>query len=460
MRAIFTNIEVNWPLIAIPVAVFIFSIIALFWLRKMAFNRLAKWSSKVNWPVGNSLIPSLKSPLGLLCLIISLYLAVAVANIPGNWKTPAGHSLWSLFIVAITVTLINLVGQIISFYGRKFNIPQRAVVITRNIVRIVIWVVAILVILGIWGIPISPLLLLIAIIILIAVVVFRDVAPNLFASFQIVATQEIKIGDYIKLDTAEEGYITEISWSKTRLKALDESIVFIPNNILIRHKVINYGHPLKKALEPFYFNTQTHMTELTGLKVRNLKEMADTLKNVPDSVIYYHTHHFLEEHQYLIPELYNDFSRWIREALDNAALAEKVANLTVYEFKSLDAFKHKLINTIEDYLAHDHYQREAIRGREFYFLNSVSVMLPTVYVAHDLREFVEALRKISPASLYFHVYESRLRLGQGSNDFAVWLEKSLEEPDLSREIARIDPYTFTLEGLRSSLIQIIEKRIK
>ncbi len=68
-------------------------------------------------------------------------------------------------------------------------------------------------------------------------------------------------------------------------------------------------------------------------------------------------------------------------------------------------------------------------------MKSVSVILPTAYVAHDLREFVEALRKISPASLYFHVFESRLRLGQESNDFSIWLEKSLEEADLSQEIA-------------------------
>ncbi len=93
-------------------------------------------------------------------------------------------------------------------------------------------------------------------------------------------------------------------------------------------------------------------------------------------------------------------------------------------------------------------------------MKSVSVILPTPYVAHDLREFVETLRKLSLGSLYFHIFESRLRLGRATNDFSVWLEDSLDEREMADRIARLDPYSSTLEGLRSQLIQLIEKRIK
>lgn len=459
MRTTFDYIIIHWNSIVIPLAVFVVSIIALFWLRKLALDWLENWAKKINWPIGNTLIPSLRSPFSILCLILSVFLSVAVTDIPLEWKVPVSNGLWSLFFVAIAITLINLAIQSISFYSRKFNITKRKTSIILNIVLVVILAVALLTILGIWGVPTSPVLLLIVVIIMIGLIAFRDAAPNLFASFHIAATQEIKIGDYIKLDTTE-GYVIEISWNTTHLKSLDGSIVLIPNNILIRHKIINYGRPLKKASEPFYFNTQTHMAELTGLKASTLEELVEVLKKAPDSVIYYHTHHFLEEHQYLVPELSNDFSRWVKEGLDNDTLAEKLADLNIFELKTLTLFKEKLVYTIEEYLQKNQYQREAVKGREFYFLESVSVLLPTSYVAHDLRELVESLRKISPASLYFHIFESRLRLGGELNDFAVWLDKCMAESELSREVARIDPYTLTLEGLRSSLIQTIEKHIK
>ena len=120
--------------------------------------------------------------------------------------------------------------------------------------------------LDIWGMPTTPLLLLIVVAVLAAALALRNAAPNLFAGFQLSATQQIKVGDYIKLETGEEGYVTEISWNNTRIKALDESIVIVPNNRLLQHTVINYGRPLKKAKEPFRFYSRTHLTELTGLR--------------------------------------------------------------------------------------------------------------------------------------------------------------------------------------------------
>ncbi len=101
MRTIFDYIVANWPLIAIPVAVFIVSIIALFWLRKIALDWLEKWSKKINWSVGNTLIPSLRGPFSILCLILSIYLGLAVADIPGSWKIPVGNGLWSLFVALL-----------------------------------------------------------------------------------------------------------------------------------------------------------------------------------------------------------------------------------------------------------------------------------------------------------------------------------------------------------------------
>jgi small-conductance mechanosensitive channel len=460
MRTIVDYLAANWKLIVIPLAVFVFSLIALFWLRKIALGYLGRWIKRNGWTEDNILMQAIKGPSAIFCLILSIYLGLTVSILPDNLKGPLGHLIWTLFILALTLGLLNLTRGLILLYGRKFNLPARAVELTHNIARIAILVVVILIILDIWGVPTSPLILLIAVLILIAILAFRDAVPNLFASFQIAATQEIKIGDYIKLETKEEGYVTEISWNATKLRALDGGLMLVPNNQLIHRKIINYGHPLKKAREPFYFNTRAHMAELTGLKARNLSELADILKKAPEAVIYYHTHHFLEDHQYLIPELSNDFAIWVKDALDNEVLAEKLANVNTFEFTSLGVLRDRLVSIIEESIGGGPVYREVVPGREFYFMKSISVILPTAYAAHDLREFVEALRKISPGSLYFHVFESRLRLGKGLNDFSIWLEVNMDEAELSREIARIDPYNYTLEGLRSVLIQVIEKRIK
>ncbi|MDM7940425.1 MAG: DUF5752 family protein, partial [Methanothrix sp.] len=81
------------------------------------------------------------------------------------------------------------------------------------------------------------------------------------------------------------------------------------------------------------------------------------------------------------------------------------------------------------------------------------------YTANNLREFAEILRKISIRSLYFHIFEARMRLGVQDNDFSQWL-RSIGEDKLADEISRLDPYNMTLENLRRKIIRMVEDRAR
>jgi hypothetical protein len=221
----------------------------------------------------------------------------------------------------------------------------------------------------------------------------------------------------------------------------------------------NYGRPIKSATYPLRFSTRLHLKELTGLKATDLRELVDILKQAADSVVYYHTHHFLEEHQYLTPEPANDFALWVSDALSNEVLGERLASIDTFDFPNMGGLKTQLVNVIEDYLAKSPDRGKAPGGREFHFIRSRSFTLPTPYVAHDLREFVEVLKKITIDSIYFHIFDARLRLEKGTNDFSIWIKDCLGEEELAGEIARLDPYLYTLEALRSKIIQLVEKRI-
>ncbi len=393
-------------------------------------------------------------------LILGVFIAIQVSVATPQVKGIITKALGILFVLSLGWLVINLCGQLLETYLPRLKVRWPTISLAKNVTSAVTVVVCALIILDIWGMPTSPLLVLIAVGILAAALAFRNAAPNLFAGLQLSTTQQIKVGDYIKLETGEQGYVTETTLYNTRIKALDESIIIVPNNRLLQFTVVNYGHPLKKAAEPFRFHSRTYIKELTGLKAKSLRELVDTLKKVPDSVIYYHTHHFLEEHHYLIPEPSNDFAVWVNDVLGEEVLGERLASVNTFEFPSLGILRERIVVIIEEHLAGGSNSREAMPGREFCFMKSVTLVISTPYVANDLREFVEALRKISLGSLYFHVFESRLRLGRGLNDFTIWLQDSLKEAELGEEIARLDPYTYTLEGLRSAFIQLIEKRIK
>lgn len=217
----------------------------------------------------------------------------------------------------------------------------------------------------------------------------------------------------------------------------------------------------QKAKEPFRFFTRLHLKELTGLKATDLPTLVSLIQTVPGSSIYYHTHHFLQQHQFLSPEPPNDFAYWVSEALGEDPLGEKLASIDTVQFHTIRALREKLAETIESHLKTNprSAQRTAPDGEPFYFMKSVSFILPTPYTATTLKEFAEILKKISVYSLYFHIFEARLRLEQPTNDFALWLKENLKEEKLAQQVEFLDPYTHTLESLRGKLIALVEKRI-
>ena len=450
----------KWALLAIPVAVFLAVLIAGLWLRRMAYSALGRWAKRTKWAGDEILVRATRAASILWCLIIAIYLALEVSAIPPDWKLPARLVLLSLLVISLALAAHQFAMGILELYLGRLKVEARPKTMVRNITTAAIVVVALLIFLEVWGVPTSPILLIIGIVVVVLALAFRDTVPNLFGALQLSATGQIKAGDYIRLETGEEGYVMDIGWRQTSIKAPDESLILIPNNRLVHTTVINYGRPLKTAKEPFHFSTRSHLKELTGLKAGNLWELVDIMKKSPDSVIYYHTHHFLEEHHYLTPEPANDFALWVSDVLGDEVLGEKLASVDTFSFASLAALRERLVSIIEEHLATETERRNAPEGREFYFMKAVSVVMPTPYLAHDLREFAQVLHLLSLGSLYYHIFEARLRLGRPTNDFSIWLERSLDEGELAERVSRLDPYNYTLEGLRSTLIQLIEKRIK
>jgi len=218
---------------------------------------------------------------------------------------------------------------------------------------------------------------------------------------------------------------------------------------------------LIKAKEPFRFCTRLHLSELTGLRATTLGQLLALIKEVPGSSIYHHTHRFLQQHQYLSPEPPNDFAYWLTGILGEDELGERLASIDTIQYSTIRDLREKIASTIESYLGENPLaeMKFASAGEEFHFIKSVSFILPTNYVARDLNEFAEILKKITIDSIYFHIFEARLRLEKPTNDFSFWIENSLGDGKLAEIISSFDPYTSTLEDLRKKIIRIIERRI-
>ena len=203
----------------------------------------------------------------------------------------------------------------------------------------------------------------------------------------------------------------------------------------------------------FRFRTTLTQTLLLGRKARNMRELRQGIAEVPDASIYHHTHRYLQQHHYLSPEPPNDFAYWVAEVLNDSPLAEAISSIDVVAFDSLPALRRALLEAFPaggppaDGMGH------CPPGTEFHFMASRAFVLSTRHVARDLPEFLDALGRVSVGSLYHHIFESRLRLGKGENDFSRWF-RDAGYPALAARVARLDPYSYTLEGLRNEILTL------
>jgi len=452
-------LRVNWLSIAVPVLVFFGVFFISLWLRRIVYSALERWLKERRAEIGKIAISITKNPFLHWLLILGLYIALQVSVLAPQWKSLGGKILASIFIAYFGWILIRLSREFIYLYLNKAKAPDRAIIATTSITQVTIIVVGVLILLELWGAPMAPILIAVVAAIVVAILVLRDVFPGMLFSFQLTQGRQIKSGDFIRLESGEEGYVEEITWRNTQIKTLDGNTIIIPNTKLVKTTIINYGKPVKITTEPFRFSTRLHLKELTGLKASNLSQLVSRLKEVPDAVIYYHTHSFLEEYQFLTPEPANDFALWVEEALGYEILAERLASIDTFEFPTIGALRQRIIGVIQDFLAGVTNEREAPQDNEFHFIKSIDVVLPTPYVAHDLQEFIDILRKISINSLYFHIFEAKLRLQRGTNDFSIWLEDCLGEKELAEQVARLDPYNYTLENLRETVIQLCKEKL-
>ena len=206
----------------------------------------------------------------------------------------------------------------------------------------------------------------------------------------------------------------------------------------------------------FQFSSSASLERLTGRKASNLKDLLDLIKTCSASSIFYHTFSaFLKLREAQVP--YNsDFAIWVARMLNERSLAEKLTAIDLSEHNTLESLRKRLIQLIDHHIKENPLSRKKIADEPFYLHDVTRVVYLTDHFAYDLTSFREVLTKVSMYSVYFHYIESRLHSQLMTDDFSAWIEESLEMPSLAEKIMQIDISVYTLEGLRSRILQLID----
>ncbi len=116
--------------------------------------------------------------------------------------------------------------------------------LVENVTRIVIIVAAVMIVLSIWKINITPIIASAGIAGAAVAFAAKDTIANFFGGISVFVDKPFKIGDYIVLDKGERGEVVAIGVRSTRIKTRDDVQITIPNSIIANTKVINESAPI------------------------------------------------------------------------------------------------------------------------------------------------------------------------------------------------------------------------
>ncbi len=318
-----------------PVIYFLWVTILLF-IKKIVFVRIEKFASRTKSQVDDILLSALNFPLVLLIFVSGVFILERVSPLLTDSEVSRYFSiaLRTTTIIAIVIFLDRLFNNLIQTYSKKVDILKTSGGVVRTFVRIIVIVLGLLILMDSFGVSITPLLASLGIGSLAVALALQPTLENFFSGIQIIVDKPIKIGQFIKLDSGEEGYVAKVGWRSTWIRMLPNNVVVIPNKILVSSKILNYYYPETEmaVLVQVGVHYEADLKRVEKVTIEVAREVMKTVQGgVPgfEPFIRYHT--------------FNDFS------IDFTVI------LRAKEFVDNYLIKHEFIKRL-----HERYNKEGI----------------------------------------------------------------------------------------------------
>jgi small-conductance mechanosensitive channel len=218
-----------------------------FVLEKIVLAELRHIAKKTPWKGDIVIINSMRGMVIIWLLIAGVYGAILSIPMSPSLLAHLKQILLVVVILSGTLVMAKMTAGIVSIYVQREDVPLPSTSIFRNLTKVLIFLIGILIILHSLGISITPILTALGVGGLAAALALQPTLANLFSGLQIIAAKQLHPGDYVKLDSGEEGYVTDVTWRNTTIRALPNNMIIVPNSRMASAIITNYYQPQQET---------------------------------------------------------------------------------------------------------------------------------------------------------------------------------------------------------------------
>ena len=183
-----------------------------------------------------------------LCLVVGLYWIVNTntINIIEPLTRLFSYILFTVIILSITRVAARTINGFVTLRIERTQEKLPKTTLLNTILNVIIYAMGVLVVLQYYGISIAPILTAMGVGGMAVALALQETLANIFSGLHLIISKQLRLDDYIKLNTGEEGRVTDITWRFTTIvPAGGGNMIVIPNQKIASSNITNYSMPRK-----------------------------------------------------------------------------------------------------------------------------------------------------------------------------------------------------------------------
>ena len=227
----------------IPACILAFSFVVGIILDRMLTQKLEQKVKSTDSEIMGIFFRALRGVPISLCVVTGLYWIVTTSNLPPGLERIFSYVLFTVIVFSITrVCERTLSGFIRLKFSGSSDMTQSTLLDT--IFRVAIYASGALIILDYFNISIAPIMAAMGVGGMAVAFGVRETLENIFSGLQLIISKQMRVNDYIKLSTGDEGRVIDINWRYiTVMPPTESNVVVIPNKVIANAVTTNFSQP-------------------------------------------------------------------------------------------------------------------------------------------------------------------------------------------------------------------------
>lgn len=205
----------------------------------------------------DQLVEALRVPLTRALFLGGVYAACHHLPLPAPWLGRVDQASFVLAVLLVSLALTRAYVILVDWYATESRLGSENALarawspLLGKLGKLLVAVLACVTLLEHFGVNVSSLVVSLGVSSLAVGLAAQDTLANMFAGFTLMLDRPFVVGERVQLASGEVGDVEAIGMRATSLRTVDETLLVIPNSLLVKERLVNQSRPTRHVVVRF-----------------------------------------------------------------------------------------------------------------------------------------------------------------------------------------------------------------